>query len=372
MVGAHFVQHILATQQCQVHCIAVDVKGDEDPVSQVISTLSRWNLSSKLPQNAIDRLNAYKGSLSHGTLGLSESQTAFLDKNTDAIYHFDSDVSMMKNYGDIRAGNVGAMQFLIKFASSPTSGRVKSIHYLSTWGVPHLQSWSTTQLDAQGYLKGEEELTNMTPGQESSLGYLKCRWVSEAMLYKAAEQGLPVNIYRSCMAGTNKDSQQGLDRTDINRRIIESALETGLVPDFRSDKGGGMSWIELDFLVQSIGFLSHRAPVHDGHQHARIFNVVSDQHFLYSQLVDLLGVSHDGNKLCLVEPSKYLQALRATGNPEMMIHAEVIQSWYEVGWTPFQLQAEDTLRLLKTEANLQPPQVDREFIMTRVIGKRGF
>jgi thioester reductase-like protein len=149
-------------------------------------------------------------------------------------------MSSLKSYEAIRAGNVGCLQFLVNLARGPASGNVKASHYLSTWGVPHLRAWHTTELTSPGYLTGEE-MTNMKPGAEITLDYLKCRWVCESILYQAARCGLPVNTYRSCMVGANKSSQQGLDRTDINRRIIKASLQIGHLLDFNSSQGGGMN-----------------------------------------------------------------------------------------------------------------------------------
>lgn len=374
MIGAHFIQLILTTTTSQVHCIGVNTLDGKDVRQAVLSALSRWNLASNIPSNAYSRLTVYQGSLSDPTLGLTSEQISYLDSAADAIYHFDSEVSMLKNYEAIRAGNVGCLQFLVDLARSPTSNNVKAFHYLSTWGVPHLQTWHTTELTSSGYLTGEEEMVNMKPGPESMLGYLKCRWACESILYQAARRGLPVNIYRSCMVGTNKSSQQGLDQTDINRRIIDASLQTGLVPDFSSSQGGGMSWIELDFLVRSIKFLSGRQErwqqqANNDQRQATIFNLVSDQHILYSDLAALLGESHKGEKLRVVEPKEWIQALRATKNADIAMHAEVLAQWYEAGWVAIQLQADETLRLLSEEAGLVPPRIDRAFMLERIVGK---
>ena len=400
MIGVHFLHHMLTTTTVQVHCIAIQARDEENALAKVIETMSQWNLNLST-QNLHGRLYAYSGHLSKEDLGLEQAQIIKLDQEADAIYHFDSDVSLLKNYEDIRAGNVDSLRFLIDLSRGKTSGKVKTLHYLSTWGVPHLQSWNTTRLKSPSYLTGEDEMINMEPGSESTLGYLKCRWVCELLLYQASRRGLPVAIYRSCMVGSNKTSNQGLDRTDINRRILESILQTGLVPDFNSSNGGGMSWINLSFLIKAIAYLS----IHPSSTSSKpstsspssssstssasfatscttsshpslnpqIYNLTSPTHLNYkNDLPTLLGPSYAGRDLKPVHPEIWAQALRDTGNPEMEMQAETLLSWYNAGWTPFQLDARETLDVLEREAGLKPPVVDKKFLLERVVGMNGF
>ncbi|PGH13503.1 hypothetical protein AJ79_03633 [Helicocarpus griseus UAMH5409] len=292
MICAHFVHHILTTTNCQAHCIGISATDDLDAHRKVMENLPRWGLASSIPNKAYDRLTTHR------------------DHIADSIFQFDSDVSLLKNYEDVYADNVG-LHFLIGLARSPVPGNVKAFNQLSTWGVPHLQTRSTTQLLSSGYLTGEEETTNMKRGAESTLGYLECRWVCELLLYEAGRGGLPINIYRSCIVGTNASSHQGLDRTNINRRIVESALQTGLVPDFDSARGCGMSWIELDFLVKRIAFLPSRE---NSKNAAKVFNLVSDQHIKYDEFACVLGQSYNGEKVRVLQLELWAQAFRASNN----------------------------------------------------------
>lgn len=233
MIGAHFVQLMLNSSPVDVHCIAVDAPSDEEARSRVLSTFSKWNLLD-IPAEALDqRLHVYHGSLSHPTLGLSEDAIARLDKQIDCIYHLDSDVSLLKNYEALRQTNIGSLKFLINLACGTTSsGKLKALHYLSSWGVPHLQSWTSTKLGNNSYITSEQELTNMTPGSENTLGYLKSRCVCEALLYEAARRGLPVSLYRACMCGSTSTSGRGLKRhrhqPPYSRRLPADSPGAGL------------------------------------------------------------------------------------------------------------------------------------------------
>ncbi|PWY95188.1 putative polyketide synthase [Aspergillus sclerotioniger CBS 115572] len=370
MIGAHFVHLMLASSTVNVHCIGVQATSEHEARASVLSTFSKWNLLDVSSAALDERLYVYRGSLSHPTLGLSDDIVRHLDEQADQVYHFDSDVSLLKNYEALRPTNIGSLHFLIDLARG-SSGKVKPLHYLSSWGVPHLQSWASSSLSNQGYIDGEKELTNLTPGSENTLGYLKCRWVCEALLYEAAKRGLPVSIYRACMCGSAPLSGRGLDRTDINRRILEACLQTSLVPDFRSANGGGMSWISVDYLVQSIKHLSSDSTPGTTGQ-TRIFNYQAEKHIPYTQLPAVLGgdPADGGVSLAVVPPAEWFKGLRESHNPEMIMHAEVLEQWFDAGWTPFTLQGETSGRLV--EVGLVAPTVTREFLLKQVVGTVGF
>ena len=368
MAGAHFIHHALSEGGIKVFCIAIEAPTDDAARSRVIDSLKHWRLLGGISPQSLERLIVYRGSLSHPTLGLTVEQVRRLDSETHAIYQLDSEVSLLKRYENLRTSNVGSLQFLVSLARGKVNN-TKSIHYLSTWGVPHLQAWNETQLSTPDWLTTEVELTNMKPGANGTLGYLKARWACESILYHAARRGIPVNIFRTCMCSSSAASGIPLARTDINRRILEGSLQVGLVPDFSSSHGGGMSWITADFLVQSILYLSQLdvGPT----ANAKIYHIVSDVHIPYSELAVLLDVSYTQKKMRTVRPEEWFEALRSSGNPEMTMQAEVLDNWCQAGWVPFGLEAHGTLKLLRKKG-LVPPKVGRDLLLRLVVGEKGF
>ncbi|KAJ6263867.1 Hybrid PKS-NRPS synthetase pynA [Drechslerella dactyloides] len=363
MAGVHFLHHLLVNTDCKIFCIAVPGHNDAAAMQNILDALENWKLYDSLPSQALLRISVYAGSCADATLGLDPAKITILTKLVDTIYHIDSEVSLLKNYQDIRAANLGSVHFLIKLAQG---GKTKRLHYLSTWGVPHLQSWNTTQLKGEIH-KDEQDMGNMVPGPDSTLGYLKCRWACEAVLLKAAEHGLPVTIYRSCMCGGSRKTGQPVGRTDINRRILEASLQVGMVPDFSSENGGGMSWVSVDFLVESIYLLSQLPTTTT----AKIYHVVNSQHNLYNNIPKILQTSYAGDEMRSVDPAQWFSALRKQNDTDMTMMAEVLARWHTAGWVPFGLEAKKTLEILKLNG-LTPPVFDLDFVRKTVIGKPGF
>lgn len=379
MAGSHMLNHMLATTNAAIHCIGIGRSAPRDPLVEIVHTLRHWGLiEDPIPASTVKRIVAYAGSLFEPNLGLSRENIAIIRSEVHAIYIMDSDVSLLKNYEDLRPSNVDSLKFLVALATADgraAASQPMAIHYLSTWGVPHLQTWTDTKSATAAPIRTDEiEMAHMVPGSDGSLGYLKARWVCEKILCAAATQAsVPVTIYRACMCGGATSFATPLDKHDVNRRILEGILQTGLVPDFGSDRGGGMSWISADFLVGSIAALSRRRRQagKDAETAARIYHVVSDTHVSYAELADLLGVSYEGRPLVVVEPGEWFAALRARGEPEMRMHAEVLETWKRAGWLPFQLDATSTLARLREEG-IVPPIVDKDFLMKHVLGGMGF
>ena len=367
MAGAHLLAHLLTTTSLNIHCIGVE-SIDSDPHSSVLQKLKHWGLLGNISTQSMPRISAYTGSLAQHQLGLSEEEMASLRVEVNAIYVMDSDVSLLKRYEDLRSTNVESLKFVLSLACS-SKEKPMAVLYLSTWGVPHLQTWKGTNMLFEEPIKTEVEMAHMKPEASHSLGYLKARWVCEKMLCQAASLGLPVTIFRSCMCGSSRLSNAALDRTDINRRILEGILQTGLVPNIGGDHGGGMSWISADFLVESMVYFAKQSWLHSGR--ARIYHIVSENHISYKNLAKILKTSHRGIPLTVVEPQQWFTALKARGSYEMMMQAEVIETWIQAGWLPFQLEATSTLAELR-RAGIVPPLIEREFLMKHVIGTVGF
>lgn len=378
MIGAYFIEHFLGKTDVSIHCLATQGDEAESARYNILQNLERRGLLQSIKPSALERVHVYAGNLSSPALGLSNSQIAALRQQVNSIYVLDSKVSLFKRYEDLSASNVGSLKFVISLAASGKTP-AKPIFYLSTWGVPHLQTWKDSELEGQERLRNEVEMSNMQPGANSDLGYLKARWACERLLGHASRCGIRVCIFRACMCGTSPRLRDPvpLPCNDVNRRILEASLQTGLVPDFASKEGGGMSWVSADFIIQSMAHLAEgrtwpRNRIVDAPTGPEIYHLVSMKHVPYVELPQLLGHAYDGRPMRCVPSEEWFAALHATKDVEMAMHAEVLEQWCNSGWVPFALDARRTLEVLKTEKNLEPPDWDREFLLRNVVGRQGF
>ncbi|ROT39562.1 hypothetical protein SODALDRAFT_377509 [Sodiomyces alkalinus F11] len=355
MIGAHLLAHLLReSTDMKIHCLAVSGSGKEESRSQILSALATWKLDTGLTAQQLGRIVPYNGDLAHPTLGLQQSEVRALDVEVSEIWHLESDVSLLKGYDSLRQTNIGSLRFLIEFAGGEI-GNVKELHYLSTWAVPHLQVWNATTRSPDFVSTEPVPMSHMRPGQAQNLGYLKIRWAAEQLLATAAERGVPASIFRSCMCAPAQSLGCPLPRTDVNRRILAGSLHTGLVPDFGSSTGGGMSWIDASFLVRSMRVLAGEA--RGKMPQPAIHHLTGTQHWTYAELAGLLG-----RHVRLASPEEWFAAMRADGNPEMLLQADVLEEWWQAGWRPFAIDGSETLRTTKHALQISPPNVDGAFL----------
>ncbi|KAK5999262.1 Hybrid PKS-NRPS synthetase pynA [Cladobotryum mycophilum] len=384
MMGIHMLYHLLTTTSMEFYCLAEQGDTKEAALAGISRSLQRHQLAKNLTEEFKARLHVFPGKLSDPTLGLSEEELVLIDSKTHAIYHFASDVSLFGNISKVRAGNIGVIKFLIGLAQgckTQNTPNVKSLHFLSTWGVSHLQAWHDTEIvgtDSAANVvvngsgsKGahirysEQSMSHIVPGSSPRLAYLKVRWAAEQLLTQAAERGLPVSIFRGSM--TAPANPVGLARDDINRRIIEGSLQTGLFPNF----GGVMSWLTADFLADAMAHLTLQPITSEGTP--QIWHLLPEEQdsISYANVGKMLKTAHNGQELKLVDPSEWFAALRASRNVEMIMQAAVLEEWWAAGWVPFAMDATKTLETLK-EAGIKPRTVTRELLVENVVGEVGF
>ncbi|KAK4448640.1 Nonribosomal peptide synthetase-like protein [Podospora aff. communis PSN243] len=354
--GSHILHQILTRTKLDVYCLAEMGPNASTALQGITDAFQTHGLVADT-----SRIHAFPGTLTHPTLGLSAADIEMISGKTQAIFHLASDVTLFGNADRVRAGNLGSLHFLLSLALG-SNGPPKAFHYLSSWGVPHLQSWHDTvhvhTTAAKTPIRDERSMSHIRPGSSSRLAYLKARWACEALLESVAPSLPAVNIFRASMCV----GRGGLPRTDINRRILRGMMETGCVPDFE----GGMSWIMGDYLAEAVVHLAMRSG-DDGDEGTttRVWHVVPGRggHHPYCKMVDVLGKGYDGRPLRLVQPKEWFDALRALDRPELSLHAAVLEEWWSAGWAPFELAAAKTLDVLEKEAGIRPSEVDREMLL---------
>jgi thioester reductase-like protein len=359
MIGVHFLAHLLLETSHEVHCLACPGDDAKESKAGILSALATWRLDRDLTSKHLDRIIAYSGSLGDSDLGLKSSEIDALDATITEIWHLASDVSLIKGYDLLKPTNVGSLAFLIGMARGDNGGPVKKLHYLSTWAVPHLQIWSDSERSTDSVVTAPVTMSHFRPGRRQNLGYLKVRWVAEQLLAAAAAEGVPVSIFRAPMCAPDKSRGCALDQTDINRRILAGSLLLGKMPDFGSDEGGGMSWIDTSYLAPAMCALAERA----GSEHGKpsIHHITTDQHTSYAALAEMLGPD-----VQLVEPAEWFAALRATGDPEMNLQAGVLQEMWNAGWRPFAVDGPPDFSASSSDVP-SPPHVDAAFLR-QVVG----
>lgn len=205
-----------------------------------------WTLLQRtgatITQDQLSGIHIVPGSLSQPLFGLDEAQFADLACRTQVIYHFGGYVSLLQPYSELRGPNVQGTLDVIRLAAMSDTHRTE-LHYLSTWSVPHLQSWPSTLRTKSNIVTDEVPASHFVPAPGPQLAYLKVRWVLEELVARAAERGLAVSIFRPSAMVPEMDhtpitsaTASSSSSTDVLEEnyvlgLVIAVARSGLVPD---------------------------------------------------------------------------------------------------------------------------------------------
>lgn len=216
-LGIYLLRELLATTDATVHCLVR--AADTDHAMERIQANARHYLRDDLARyRAAGRICAVAGDLAAPRLGLSEEHFDRLAGLVDVIHHPGGLVNFIYPYSHMRAANVEGTREIIRLAARY---RNAPVHYISTMAV--ISGFGTA---------GVGHVTEQTPAahvEHLSVGYVESKWVAEALLQNAANNGLPVAIYRA--ADISGDRETGAWNTATEMCAMKKFIvDTGTAP----------------------------------------------------------------------------------------------------------------------------------------------
>ncbi|MGH3310588.1 MAG: amino acid adenylation domain-containing protein [Streptomyces sp.] len=216
-LGIYLLRELLTTTDATVHCL---VRADQrDQAMQRIQANARHYFQDELAgYRASGRIVAVPGDLAEPRLGLSEEDFDRLAGLVDVIHHPGGLVNFIYPYSHMRPANVEGTREIIRMA-----GRYRNapVHYISTMAV--ISGFGTA---------GVRHVTEQTPPSHAdhlSVGYVESKWVAEVMLRNAAQEGLPVAVYRA--ADISGDRERGAWNTATEMCAMKKFIvDTGTSP----------------------------------------------------------------------------------------------------------------------------------------------
>ncbi|KOS23077.1 Nonribosomal peptide synthetase 14 [Escovopsis weberi] len=258
-IGIHLLSEMLRSKpDATIHALGSTGRLD---ISTIISLLIKHDLlrGNVSEEHVRTRVKVVPGQLNEANFGLSKSAFRELGQSVQAIYHLGGHVSLLKTYSSLKSTNVTPIFDIIRL--SGMGAQLSDIHYLSTWSVPHLQTWKASKRTQEECIAAEVDSAHFEPPAEDESGYFKTRWVAENLLTKAAQRGFPVSITRASAVTGASGGQGTLDAGDeFTMRIVISMIESGVVPQIGSpsDPSFAVDVIPVDWLVSNLLTLTSR------------------------------------------------------------------------------------------------------------------
>ncbi|MFD7225224.1 amino acid adenylation domain-containing protein [Streptomyces sp. NPDC059892] len=240
-VGAFLLDRLLRDTTARIHC-PVRASGAAHAERRVLAALTRYGL--RADDTARQRLVCFPADLAAPGLGLSPEHAAELAACLDLVVHNGARVNFLYPYSALRAANVEGTREIIGLAAP----RRVPVHFLSTVAVlAGFGSAGAREVDEDVRLDHADRLT---------MGYAESKWVAEGLLRNAAEQGLPVAVYRPYEV--TGDRLHGACNTETAIcSLFKTIAETGLAPDIALP----MDFVPVDHVAESVVHIAtrHRA-----------------------------------------------------------------------------------------------------------------
>ena len=243
--GAHMIDELLSRTTGRILCL---VRASDDQHAMERIRASHWRYVGRDLTSA--RVQPVVGDLGKKRLGLPQGRFEELASTIDGIYHLGGQVNFIYPYHELRPANVDGTYEIIRLAAH----RAVPVHFTSSMAV----------LAGFG-LAGVHEVTESTPlafPENLSVGYVETKWVSEALLKRASDAGLPVTVYR--LMDISGRSGTGVMNTSSEMAALFGFMaRTGLCPDVPLP----LDFLPADCLVRAIGHISTTVPARGGVYH---------------------------------------------------------------------------------------------------------
>ncbi|MBV9022255.1 MAG: amino acid adenylation domain-containing protein [Streptomycetaceae bacterium] len=239
-VGAFLLDRLLCRTGARVHC-PVRSRDRAHARQKVMRNLARFGLATA---EAADRIVCFPADLAEPELGMEPGRADELTDTLDLVVHAAAQVNFLYPYEALRRANVEGTRQLIRLAS----GRRVPVHFLSTIAV--LAGFGTA-----GVRHVDEDLA-LNHADRLTMGYAESKWVAEEVLRGAANQGLPVAVYRPYEI--TGDRYTGACNTDTAIcSLFKTISETWLAPDIPLP----LDFVPVDYLADAVVHIAttHRA-----------------------------------------------------------------------------------------------------------------
>jgi amino acid adenylation domain-containing protein/thioester reductase-like protein len=241
-IGINLLEELLLRTGARIHCL-VRSKNEYDGWLKIEEAAKRFRVT--LPQEARQRVVLVPGDLTQENMGLPQEQYDYLTETIQLIYHSASSVNFIEPYSYNKAANVEGLRRLIRFAGK---GKLKCLSLLSTISV---YSWGH-KFTGKTVMTEEDGIQQNLLSVSKDIGYVRSKYVMEAVADLAASQGLPVMTYRLGYAMCH--SKTGACATyQWWSSLIKVCLRYNAYPALVELREG---LITVDYMVQSLAHIT--------------------------------------------------------------------------------------------------------------------
>lgn len=185
-IGIYLLDELLNRTNATIYCL-VRAANTYDAWMKIDAVLTKFNVTIR--EELKKRVVPVTGDLTQSDIGLARQQYDQLAGSIDIIYHSASSVNFIEPYSYNKAPNVDGLRQIIKFAAHT---KLKCLALMSTISV---YSWGH-QFTHKTVMTEQDDIRQNILAVSKDIGYVRSKYVMEAIADLAASQGLPVVTYR--------------------------------------------------------------------------------------------------------------------------------------------------------------------------------
>ncbi|KAF7155443.1 hypothetical protein CNMCM5623_007514 [Aspergillus felis] len=370
-IGIHMLAKVLTTgPNALVHLLGT-MHAIQAP--SLIADMQKYRLfrDGLTPTNVLSRIKIVPGSMAARNFGLSDQSFRDLATSIHAIYNLAVEVSLLKTYQALKAINTDGVRTLIALASSSASGRVPEIHHLSTWSIPHMQTWQLSTRSRANVSTVEESPAHFSPPATDEHGYLKSRWAAEMILTEAANRGLLVSIYRASAVSGSLITEVAAPSLDFVNNMIMHMVQHCLVPDISSSclNGGGfvIDFVPVDILTDAIVHLASEETIFN--PRLSVYHLGSSQPLPLNQLPPIIpairedGAAQGSPRAPTVPIKEWLSVVRDGAGEQEQLYWTVVEEYLQHGHIMFALDRGRAVSALRRAGwAMEFPKIDADYL----------
>lgn len=300
-LGSHVLQQLILTSNTRIYTL-VRRPADGSSAMDRLSNVMKGYFGPELLPLLASRVEIIEGDLEQPNLGLSAEQTTYVQERIDRVIHCAADVRHFGDAAQFAKTNVdGTIALLHLIRSKPGA----SFHHVSTMGIPE-------DLALSGQWETSLQYDRFPADLHVDNLYSDSKLEAEKVLMIAAEEGVPVSIYRAGNLTCHSETGRFQSNIDSNAfyRMIKAMLLLGKAPaaDWMVD------FTPINYASQAIVHLALRQDTA-----GRVFHICNPEPISYDDLIRSVNrAGYDVETLPFAEYTNWLFDGSVSKDPEAL------------------------------------------------------
>ncbi|WP_307214571.1 non-ribosomal peptide synthetase family protein [Paenibacillus tundrae] len=288
-LGSHVLQQLILHSDTKIYTL-VRRPSDGTTAMQRLSNVMQGYFGNEVALQLQSRVEIIEGDLEQPNLGLTGEQKTYVQATIDRVIHCAADVRHFGDAAQFAKTNVeGTVALLDLIRSKPGA----SFHHVSTMGIPE-------DLALSGQWESSLQYDHFPADLHVENVYSDSKLEAEKVLMMAAEEGVPVSIYRAGNLTCHSETGRFQSNIDSNAfyRMIKAMLLLGKAPaaDWMVD------FTPIDYASEAIVHLALREDTA-----GRVFHICNPESIRYDELIH--SINRAGYEVETVPFAEYTQWL---------------------------------------------------------------